>query len=466
MERPINKPPHGLRLPAKATIYYIMTSALAKSIGIITTPIFTRLLSSEEYGKYTLYMTTLGIFTLISSSAVSSTVIYRGIEKFKEEKESFIFSSLLTGFGFTGLICIVLFTFSPILGLDNELCILLSLQLFCDITASLYQTERRYDYAFRSLCLTSSASLLLSPLLALLLTGAGVGYRGRIYALLFVSLLFSAFHISKFLIKSKSRAKKALSLYVIKRSLPLMPSSISSAVSGQLDKLMIAGMLGAESLAKYSVAHTLGLSLGVAASAVSSSLYPWVMRKLSAGLCHAVEPVFRGILLSLSALGISVALLTPELFSLLAPKSYASASLGTLPLILSTLPSFSSAFISLGMVHAEHGGYSSYSALISLALGITLNLILIPPFKYIGAGLSLLISSLAALPVSYSFLKKCKRAEIFSPVAFIKIFLLSLLGVFLAALFRESPALRLLLLSLPVTMLLYAYSGVRELIRE
>ena len=85
----------SLRLPAKATIYYTLSSALAKAVGILTTPIFTRILSGEDYGKYTLYMSWLGLCTTICTSFVSQGVIYRGLEKFKTQKEEFIFSSFV-----------------------------------------------------------------------------------------------------------------------------------------------------------------------------------------------------------------------------------------------------------------------------------------------------------------------------------------------------------------------------------
>ena len=86
-----------LRLPAKATIYYTLSAALAKAVGILTTPIFTRILSGEDYGKYTFYMSWLGLCTTVCTSVISQAVIYRGLEKFKSEKEKFIFSSFVLG---------------------------------------------------------------------------------------------------------------------------------------------------------------------------------------------------------------------------------------------------------------------------------------------------------------------------------------------------------------------------------
>ena len=51
----------GVRLPAKATIWNIISAALARGVGAIGTPIFTRLLAPSEYGLYPLYTTWLGV---------------------------------------------------------------------------------------------------------------------------------------------------------------------------------------------------------------------------------------------------------------------------------------------------------------------------------------------------------------------------------------------------------------------
>ncbi len=456
----------GLRLPAKATIYYIMTSALAKTVGILTTPIFTRILSSEGYGKYTLYMSILGLCTLISSSVISPSVIYRGLDKFKEKKQSFIFSAFACSWAFSALICLLLFAFSGFTGLEEELIAVLSIQLFCDGVIGLFQTVRRYSYNYRALSKTNALSLSLTPLLAIILILGGVGYLGRIYALLIVSLGISAVHLAQLLRLGKERFDSSFAKYIFSRTLPLLPSSLGTALGTELDKFMITAMLGAKALAKYSVAHTLGLGAGFAVSAVSASLYPWVIRKLSARESESAQPVFKAILISVGALGIAISALLPELFFLLAPAEYSAAMTGALPLIISTLPTFASGFITLGIVHAERGGYTFYSALASLSLLTLFNLIFIPRFEYFGAGLSLLLSSLPALFINYIFLKKCKNERIFSPSVFVKVLLVTVLGVALSYLAFEAPALRILLLTLPATMLLYAYSEIRELITE
>ena len=465
--KPKISPLSNLRLPARATIYYMLTSALAKVVGILTTPIFTRILSGEDFGKYTLYMSWLGLFTIICSGIISQAVIYRGFEKFKDKKQSFLFSAFVLGIGFTAVICSLLFAFSPFLGLETDFVLLLSIQLLCDETVGIFQTARRYEYNYRALSLTNAISVILTPILSVVLIfGTNIGYKGRIFALLIVSLCIAIPHLYALLRLGVGKFESAMAKYVLGRTLPLLPHTTSVAFGAEIDKLMITTLLGAEALAKYSVAHTLGLGLGFAVSALASSLYPWVVRKLSSGKGHEVEPTFGALITAIGGVVIAIALFVPEIFAFLAPKAYADAALATLPLLISTLPSFASSFVTVGIVNKEKGGYTFYSAAGSIITNVILNLFLIPKLKYIGAAISLLISVTAGLILNCIFLKRSGSAEIFSQKTFLKQLTISSLGTLAAPLTYENTAIRILLLTIPTAMLFKSYEILRTMIRE
>ncbi len=444
----------------------MLTSALAKGLGLLTTPIFTRLLSGENYGKYTLYMSILGLVTLVCSAFISPTVIYRGLDKFKEEKREFIFSAFVFGTGVSAVFCLFLFAFSRVLGLEAELLVVLFIQIFCDITVGLSQNIRRYNYDYRALSRINAVSVILTPLLSVILILGGIGYKGRIYALLGVSLAVAVTELYPLLIGSAGAFKKRFSSYIMKRTLPLLPNALSSAGSAELDKLMIAGFLGAGALAKYSIAHTVGLGLGFAVTAICSSLHPWVIRKLSAGSPQTVIPVFESLLIALSAAGIAVALLLPELFSFLAPAEYSDARTSALPLIISTVPAFASSFITTCLIHGERGSKTFYSAAGALLSGSLLNLLLIPSLGFLGAALSHLLSVTAAFVINYIFLKRSNIPAVFSVMPFVKTFAFSAALIAIVPAATDLRALRILLLTVPVTMLLFSYSKIRELIFE
>ena len=82
MQKLLNKY-RGLSLVAKATIWYMICSVLQKGISVITTPIFTRLLTTEEYGLYSVYVSWESIFIIFVSLRLDYTVFNKGMSKYK-----------------------------------------------------------------------------------------------------------------------------------------------------------------------------------------------------------------------------------------------------------------------------------------------------------------------------------------------------------------------------------------------
>ena len=64
---------------AKATIWFVICSFFQRGITVLTTPIFTRLLNTEEYGIYSVFSSWLEIFTVIVTMRISYGAYMRNI---------------------------------------------------------------------------------------------------------------------------------------------------------------------------------------------------------------------------------------------------------------------------------------------------------------------------------------------------------------------------------------------------
>ena len=54
-----------LPVTVKVTMWFMVCSILQKAISLITVPVFTRLLSTEQYGQYSIYNSWLQIFMIV-----------------------------------------------------------------------------------------------------------------------------------------------------------------------------------------------------------------------------------------------------------------------------------------------------------------------------------------------------------------------------------------------------------------
>jgi O-antigen/teichoic acid export membrane protein len=170
-----------LKVPARASLYYLLASAVAKAIGVISTPLFTRLMSGESYGEYTLYISRLAFLSVTLSAGSTGVQGYREMSKAKDKQDDYVSSLLGISLTLCGIICILLFTFKGILALNYSTITILTLQLLCDSILYVGNMKAKYLYAYKQVFITSLFQSLISVILSFaLINGAELGYEARV----------------------------------------------------------------------------------------------------------------------------------------------------------------------------------------------------------------------------------------------------------------------------------------------
>ena len=445
---------------------YLGASLIGKAIGLLTTPFFTRLVSEEEYGILTLYLTVLGGASVICSAFSSGSAIYRGLGKFEDKCGAFIKSALLVSTGFSLGICILLFAFWGYIGLPSAFFVPLALQILCDGVVGVSLARARYRYSYFEVMLISILTSALPALLSILiLARARAAFGVRIYIMLAVSLILAVVQLLR-LLRLPGGPEKAPIKYMITSAFPLLPHSLSVALCGQADKLFVTRIMGAAALAKYSVVHSLGVALQFAVSALGSSLGPWIIRRLEADERDRIERVVGILFALLAALSLGLCSIAPEAMTLLAPGKYHEALPALFPIAISTPLTLISFVTTVALVNAGKGRYTAVISLMGLILSVTLNYTLISAFGYFGAGLTLLISQIASVFLGFVFLKSAELNNIMSPSGLCACFSFSVLIGVLTNLLYGHLVTRLLLLLIPAAWCFVSLFKCREILFE
>ena len=448
-------------------MWYVTTSVITKAIGLFVTPIFTRILTGEEYGSYSLYMSYLGLFSVICTASFSAGVIYKGFQIFSERKNDFLSASFGFTLCFSSAICILLLIFSGVLGISFEFALILCIQLITDSAVGLSLMRKRYYYKYKTVAAVGVFESVAAPALSLtLLYGAGLGFTAKLWGLL-IPALIAASPLAVGIVRKSSRLfDKEIWRYLFKRSLPLFPSVVSAAVSSNVASFILAKEMGNDALAKYSVTHSVGIGLMLIVSTLSASLSPWITRKLAAKRVDAVADVIRVLFTLFGAATLFLVALVPEVVSFLAPSEYAEAIPAALPIALATLPSFLTSVAGIGLVFSDMGRRVSLSTVLGAISNFLLCILSIPSFEYLGAGISLLLSSLVSLITSLFFLRKTSLGNIIKMRSVITAFILTALYGILISLLYNYAALRILLLLVPATVIFRTLPSALDLIKE
>ena len=79
----------ALPIQVRASLWFLICSFLQKGISMITTPIFTRIMSTSDYGQFGVFNSWLGIITILVSMNFYAGVHAQGVVKFSNDRYQF-----------------------------------------------------------------------------------------------------------------------------------------------------------------------------------------------------------------------------------------------------------------------------------------------------------------------------------------------------------------------------------------
>ena len=82
----------GMSVEARASIWYTICGIIIKCMAFITLPIFTRLLTTEEYGLSTIYSSTAAIVIIFVSLQLPYGSLSTAMIKYKHKRDRYLSS--------------------------------------------------------------------------------------------------------------------------------------------------------------------------------------------------------------------------------------------------------------------------------------------------------------------------------------------------------------------------------------
>lgn len=336
---------NGLPTGAKASIWFVVCSVVQKGISFITTPIFTRIMTTEQYGQVTLYNSWINIVCIFTTLNLQYGSFNTAQVKFSNDRKSYTSSvqglvaviSLL----FLAIVCLLGNNFSNLLDLPLAILLIMIVQVYGRFTTSLWMANCRFDYSYKGM----SAVVLLSCIFGQVLSVFAVlfsqekGYM-RILAVALVEVLFGV----GIAIYNHKQGKKFFSSkywkYALEFNLPLVPYYLSQVVFSVSDRIMISSMEGLDKAGIYGLAQTIALLLTVVVSAIRNSYTPWFFRQLKADNSENVKKYNAMLMSAIAVMLLAFIFVAPELLLLMGGETYYEAVLIIPPLVAGILFEF------------------------------------------------------------------------------------------------------------------------------
>ncbi len=401
---------------ARASLWFLICSFLQKGISVITTPIFTRLLSTSEYGQFNAFNSWLGIVTVIVSLDLYAGVYTQGLVKFDKDKAHF--SSSLQGLTLV-LISVWTLIYTVSRGFWNNILELTTVQMYAMLimiwTSAAFRfwsAEKRVAYSYRSLVLVTLLVSLAKPIVGIIfVTHATDKVTARILGLALVELIGFTWMFFAQLVRGKQFYSKKYWLYALNFNLPLIPHYLSQIVLNSSDRLMIKSMVGASEAGIYSLAYALSQIMLLFNQALLQTIEPWVYQKIKADRANDISKVAYPAFAFIAVVNLALMAFAPEAVRIFAPAEYYEAIWVIPPVAMSVFFGFSYSFFATFEFYFEKTKFVMTASIIGAGLNLFLNWIFIRIYGYYAAGYTTLFCYIVFAVGHYYFMTRICREK-------------------------------------------------------
>lgn len=396
----------------KASIAFFFASVITKGLAYITTPIYTRLLSADEYGQVSVFLTWENMFGIIAMFCLSYGVFNNGMLDYQGRRDEYSFSMLILSNLITCCFLGIVLCLYPFLeqwiGLNRQLIILMGLIFLFQPAYNFWTGRQRYELRYKASTIWTIVIAIFPTLVSFVCIAAWRNNRlyGRIWGSGVTQIIiYSGFYIYLG-IKSKWKIEvkywKAAFLF----NLPLIPHYLSTNLLGSADKLMISRLVSASATAYYSVAYSVASVGAIVWTAINASLIPYTYEKCKEKDYRSISTVTMPILTLFAIICIFVIMLAPEVVALMATANYLEAIYAIPPVVGGVFFQVHYFVYANIVYYYKKPKYVMYASATSMILNIILNYVCIRYFGYIAAGYTTLICYFLQACFDYFALKK------------------------------------------------------------
>lgn len=384
---------------AKASLWYTIGNYCLKGIGFITVPIFSRLMSTTDFGIYNTFIAYEGILYLFIELALHES-LKSAKYKFENQIDSYASSvSLIPMLIFT--LCEVLAVLffkqlSELLRLDAISIVILIWYSFCSGFVIFYRYRIALDYDYSEYIKLSAfnaiANVVISIFLMLTLY-ADSRYMGRVLGGTLAYSFVTVYIIIRLFRKSKPKVNIQYWKYGLKIGIPIIPHGLAQVLLLQFDRIMINSFVGSGAAGLYSFAYTIYSLIQITATSLETAFAPWVFEQLHDGDNEKnVQRIGTCFMLFIAGVVTVTMLISPELIDILGGVKYRESFFSTLPVLLGGFFAMAYCIPAVIEYYYEKTVYTSIGTAIAAVMNISLNALLIPRYGYIAAAYTTLFS--------------------------------------------------------------------------
>lgn len=400
---------------AKVSLWFAICSIIQKGISLVTVPLFTRLLTTTQYGEFSVFQSWNAVISIFATLNLYYGVFNNGMTKYPNERNKYISSMQ----GLSTVVTLLLFCvylpfkiyINELTGLSTLLTVVIFAECLTVPALAFWSARQRYEFKYIALVAITLGIAIVSPLVGIVaVTATEEKGLARVLSASVINICVGLFFYILNMARGKKFFCKEYWLFALKFNLPLVPHYLSSIVLSHSNRIMIERFFGESEVAIYSVAYSFSIIMNIVTQSINSSYVPWTYHKLNDGKVIELKKNTNLLLLGVSAMSLLPVLVAPELMKIIAPTEYAEGVWIIPPVSTSVYLTFLYGLFGNIEFYFEKTKFIMVASVISALCNIALNMWLMPIFGYLVAGYITMFCYIVYALTHYLFMRKvCKE---------------------------------------------------------
>lgn len=462
----------GIENAFKAGVWYSISAIAAKAISIITTPIFTRMMSTSDYGIAATFSSWYSIFLIICTANLSYSHS-RGKIDFPGKFKQYVGATHTLSFIITGaLFAISIFFMDPVsnfLEMSPLLVVLLFTYLFSGGLINIAQSENRYRYDYKKnifiTVFTTFGTVSFTFLYLFLIHDNR--YYAKILGFVTPSVLLGIWIIVRGIKRRAFCMNREYWKYGLHISLPLVFHTISLHLLTQSDRIVISKICGSDKAGIYSLVYQYALLVNIVLNAINESWNPWFHDTYHEKKYHLINTSINPLNAFVAFICIGCVSVGPEAILILGGEKYLSGQNCIAPIVLGLMAQFLFSHYIILEVHHKQTKYTSFGTVMAAAINLGLNIIFVPIFGFVCAAYTTLIAYLILYLTHLFITRKLLKIHLYRDIQLFIWFVVVALYATVSNLLYGYIILRYLLLIFVTIIMLFIFrDDIGEIIKK
>ena len=404
----------------KSSIWYTVSNFLTRALVFITTPVFSRILTTDQFGKFYVFADWQNTLMIITGLEVYAT-LNRARFDFTDKKslDSYISTCLSVSAGMTCCLLAIYFLFSTpvenLLLMDRSYIALMFAYLFARPAFEMFQAEQRVLYQYKLSAGISFFMVVFTSLLALFLAYRMSDDRllGRVVGQYIPYVLLGLFFYFYYFLRSRSLSLEK-ARYAVILAVPLVFSYLGGQILLSSTKIIVQHLCSAEAVAYLAIATSCSHIMLIFVQSLNNAWSPFFYDKLAIEDYSAIRKTFRYYFWFVIICTLGSLLLGPELVLLLGGPKYEPAVALLPPIMLSGVFTLIVSQFGAFETYCKKAYYAAIITSIVAIINIVFVLAGVRIFGYIAAGYAMVISYLFLIGFHLIATKKMGFLTVFS----------------------------------------------------